>query len=146
MYLELVVDDDAACRCGVELLDDGQMCGMLHVLLKTGSVLEPGEEGVSISSGAAREVLTHGEVHGARDFFAQAVDRRDEIRDLLLRGFFPNGEEHEMVHHISPLGPEHTVGSLAGRPQEDAARLIYLIETSFLIPRCVTGEILIPYA
>jgi hypothetical protein len=29
------------------------------------------------------------------------VDRRDEIRDLLLRGFFPNGEEHEMVHHIS---------------------------------------------
>ena len=43
MYLELVVDDDTSCRCGVELLDDGTMCWMLHVLLKTGSILEPGE-------------------------------------------------------------------------------------------------------
>ena len=86
MYLELVVDDDAACRGGVELLDDGQMCGMLHVLLKTSGVLEPGEYGVGVFSGTPREILSHGEVYGARDFFAQAADRRDEILDLFLRG------------------------------------------------------------
>src|SRR5215210_7751523 len=121
MYLELVVDDDAACRCGVELLDDGQMCGMLHVLMKTSGILEPGEEGVGVCSGAPREVLSHGEVHGAGDFIAQAVDRRDKILDLFLRGRFPNGEKHLMVHHNSlPLDPEHALRSLAGRAQKDA--------------------------
>src|SRR5918995_2653654 len=72
---------------------------MLHVLLKTGSVLEPGEEGVRVSSGAPREVLTHGEVDGARHLVSQSTDRRDEIFDLFLRGPFPNGEKHEMIHH-----------------------------------------------
>ena len=121
MYLELVVDDDAACRCGVELLDDGKMCGMLHVLPKAGNVLEPGEQGVSISSGAPREILTHGEVDGARHVVSQSTHRRDEIFDLSLRGPFPNGEKQEMVYHSSPLGPEHTPRSLAGRPLVDAA-------------------------
>ena len=101
MSLELVVDDDAARRGGVVFLDDGQRCGMLHVRLKTCSVLEPGDEGMGISSGASREVLSHGEVNGAGNIFVQAADRRDEIIDLFLRGSFPNGEKHEMVHHSS---------------------------------------------
>src|SRR5215218_7988672 len=65
MSLERVVGDDAACRSGVERLDYGQVRWMLHVLPKTGSVLEPGEESVGISSGAPREVFTHGEVNRA---------------------------------------------------------------------------------
>src|SRR5215204_7140321 len=121
MSLELVVGDDAPCRGGVELLDYGQVRWMLHVLPKTGSTLEPDEEGVGMSPGASREILTHGEVNHARYLVSQSADRRYEIFDLFLRGLFPNGEKHEMVSHSSPLGPEDTPRSLAGRPQKDAA-------------------------
>src|SRR5215210_3780154 len=55
--LELVVGDDTACGGGIEFLDDGQVCGMLYVLTKTLGVLEAGEEGVRVPSGASREVL-----------------------------------------------------------------------------------------
>src|SRR5919112_3541477 len=104
MSLELVVGDDAACRSGVEFLDYGQVRWMLHVFLKTGSVLEPGEKSVGISSGAPRDVFTHGEINRARHLISQSTDRRDEIFDLFFRGLFPNGEKHEMVYHRSPLG------------------------------------------
>src|SRR5918994_1718487 len=56
MSLELVVRDHTARRGCVELLDDGQMRGMLHVLPKTGSVLKAGKDSVGISSGAPRGV------------------------------------------------------------------------------------------
>jgi len=97
MSLELVVGDDAACRGGFELLDYDKVRWMLHVLPKTGSVLEPGEESVGISSGAPREVFTHGEVNRARHLISQSTHRRYEILDLFFRGLFPNGEKHEMV-------------------------------------------------
>src|SRR5919107_3268984 len=104
--LELVVDDDATRRGGVELLDNGQMRGMLHVLLKPGGVLETGEEGVGVPSGAPREVFSHGEVHGARHLVSQSADRRDEILDHFRRSIFPNGEKHEMIHQsYVPLLP-----------------------------------------
>src|SRR5919112_6324294 len=106
MPLELVVGDYAARRGGIELLDNGQVRGMLHVLLKPGSILEPGEEGMRISSGAPREVLTHGEIDGARHPVSESTHRRYEIFDLFLRSPFPNGEKHEMIHHsTAPLLP-----------------------------------------
>jgi hypothetical protein len=97
MSLELVVGDDAACRGGFELLDYDKVRWMLHVLPKTGSVLEPGEESVGISSGAPREVFTRGEINRARHLISQSTHRRYEILDLFFRGLFPNGEKHEMV-------------------------------------------------
>src|SRR5215208_292257 len=48
--------------------------------------------------------------------------RIDEIFDLFFRGLFPNGEKHEIVYHRSPLDPELTSLSLAGRSQKYAAR------------------------
>src|SRR5215203_5918788 len=105
MSLELVVGDDAPCRGGVELLDYGQVRWMLHVLPKTGSVLEPDEEGVGMSPGASREILSHGEVNRARHLVSQRADRRDEIFDLFFRGLVPNGEKHEMVYHSYSLVP-----------------------------------------
>jgi hypothetical protein len=105
MSLELVVCDDAACRGGVELLDYSQVRWMLHVLPKTGSVLEPGDESVGISSGAPREVFTNGEVNRARHLISQSTERRCEILDLFFRGLFPNGEKHEMVYHSALFVP-----------------------------------------
>src|SRR5215212_1787736 len=105
MSLELVVCDDAACRGGVELLDYSQVRWMLHVLPKTGSVLVPGKESVGISSGAPREVFTHGEVNRARHLISQSTERRCKILDLFFRGLFPYGEKHEMVYHSASLVP-----------------------------------------
>jgi hypothetical protein len=57
MSLELVVGDDAACRGGVELLYYGQVRWMLHVLPKTGNIVEPSEDSVGVSSGTPEKSL-----------------------------------------------------------------------------------------
>src|SRR5215207_5166538 len=57
--LELVVDDDAARRVHVELLNYGEVRGVLHVLLEPAGVFEAGEERVGVSPRAPREVLAH---------------------------------------------------------------------------------------
>ena len=51
---------------------------MFHVLPKTGSVLEAGEESVGVTSGTPREVLAHGEVQvlGISSLKARIDERR----------------------------------------------------------------------
>jgi hypothetical protein len=44
MRSELVVDEHAARRGGVELLDDGQVCWVLRVLPKPDRIFEAGEK------------------------------------------------------------------------------------------------------
>src|SRR5215210_1095355 len=111
MCLELVVGDDTACGGGIEFLYDGQVCGMLHVLPKTRSVLEAGEERVGVPSGAPRDVFAHGEVDGARHLVPQSTDRREEILYLIRRSVFPNGHEHQMINQSpAPLLPVTSEG------------------------------------
>src|SRR5919202_2477363 len=81
--LELVVYGDAPGGMRVELLRDGEMRRVLHILAEAGSVLEPDEDAVGVLAGPPGEVFAHREIHNARDGVPETADRRYKVLDIL---------------------------------------------------------------
>src|SRR5919199_694802 len=80
--LELVAYGDEPGGMRVDLLHDGEMRRMLHILAEAG-VLEPDEDAVGVLAGPPGEVFAHREIHNARDDVPETADRRDKVLDIL---------------------------------------------------------------